>query len=701
MPSAQSSRGVSAGQDPKSQTGGERSAFSTVLRDFGGVNQRSPREDIEDGEFAWLEELIPIAPGNLQTVNAASAPVVTLAETGPPSLTVPFTYFGIGFIAPRDYLLAVWKNSGNAWVGPINGSPGVWVQIATGTYTSGQTAATQWNNTGILIVDPVVGYHDWGVSTTGVYTNLSGVLYGIAVSTTNLTQLHSSAVPLLRVIGAPGTGALIGASTSAYTGFINAAGAGYAIGDVLTATGGVLTTDPQAPVGQVSQPTVVTVTSIGAGGAVTGFTITNPGYYQTAPGFPTAVTGGGGAGATFGFSWQIANPYIIAAGSGYVSPTVQAFIGGVWVNYSMTIQTSGTLLGTSIATYAGRVWVAVDRTVQFTDINSFSSFGGSGGAFTINDAYLHNNITALFSANNYLYIFGDDSIDLLSNVSVVNGITQFSRINISASIGTTQPQSIFPYLRTIAFTNNSGMYVLSGATPEKVSDNLDGVIAATDFTTTVWGAQVMVKNLLCGAFLLRILDSFTSSTPRVRNVLAMMVRGKWWFTSQLTASGGQLGAVFEIPVNGLATLFGWSGPSLYVLFSAANTNPWLLKTKLWDGGAPMLDKIALLGGIGAHTATLDYPSISVYIDTEKSSILTTIGQNNAGISWVNAFGNTLPWTNTLGVVIPWVNTAIGYALYLGQADNGGGKYLGMTVTGHGSVDQIRLLALEAEATRRW
>ena len=52
-------------QDPKNQIKGERSQESVVLRAFGGVNLQSPREDIADNEFGWLEELIPIAAGNL------------------------------------------------------------------------------------------------------------------------------------------------------------------------------------------------------------------------------------------------------------------------------------------------------------------------------------------------------------------------------------------------------------------------------------------------------------------------------------------------------------------------------------------------------------------------------------------------------------------------------------------------------------
>lgn len=64
-------------------------------------------------------------------------------------------------------------------------------------------------------------------------------------------------------------------------------GTGYAVGNVLTVSGGTYNTQTQ-----------LTVTSV-SGGAVVGVAITTPGAYVTAPSNPVSVTGGSGTGATF------------------------------------------------------------------------------------------------------------------------------------------------------------------------------------------------------------------------------------------------------------------------------------------------------------------------------------------------------------------------------------------------------------------
>jgi hypothetical protein len=688
--------GVGLSADPKSKQRGEQSAESIVLRQFGGVNLQSPREDIGDDEFAWLEELIPIAPGNLALSPGPGTAIITIAgESGTPSYVLPFNVSG------TDYVLAIWANSGNAWIGPAATGVG-WAKIASALYTSGKTAAAQWNNLGIVIVDPVVGMRDWNITAANTLTNLSGQLYGIAVSAQSTTQLNGSVLPSLRVSDPTGVGGTIGASLSIVSVTVTAGGSGYAVGDVLQFTGGTLTTSSAAPALQQNQPTVLNVTGVDGTGKITGISIASVGYYQTVPGNPVSVTGGSGTLATFTANWAVAHPYIITAGNGYTAPVVQAFIGAVWVAYAMTISTSGTLLGTSVAVYAGRVWVAIGRTVQFTDAGSYSSFANSGSAFTIDDAYLHSGITALFAANNYLYIFGDDSVDILSNVQVVNGIAQFSRINASASIGTTQPLSIFPYLRTIAFANNSGFYIMSGATPEKVSDKLDDLMAATNFTAKIYGAQVMVRNILCGAFLINFTDSFTQTPAVARSVLVVLLRGKWWFTSQVTTNGGQLGALAAVPVAGLSSLYGWSGPTFYPLLSlAANANSWLLKTKLWGAQAPMLDKSGIFAGIGAVLGGAGTVGFDVYVETEKSSVLSTLGQAPVFVQWTSNGGVPVAWVNNFNATVLWSLAPAGYQLFTAQANNGGGKYIGLRATGNNNTTQIRLLALEIERTRRW
>lgn len=72
---------------------------------------------------------------------------------------------------------------------------------------------------------------------------------------------------------------------------MNALGTGYAIGNVLTISGGT----PNPIGGSIA---TLTVTSIGTGGTITGLAITTPGNYSVQPAYPNSPTGGGGSGAS-------------------------------------------------------------------------------------------------------------------------------------------------------------------------------------------------------------------------------------------------------------------------------------------------------------------------------------------------------------------------------------------------------------------
>jgi len=695
---------VIVSSDQKTNARGEQSAETIFLRDFGGVNLQSPREAIAENEFAWLEELIPVGPGNLVPVDGPSAPLQTITgETGAPTLTVSFVAASVGHsptLQNVDTILAIWANSGNAW---ILSTGYVATKIASALFTSGETAATPWSNLGVLIVDPSAGYYDFSVTTQGVLTNLSGQIYDPVMTSTQPPANTNGTVPTLRVIDntGPGTGATIGASASASSITLSAAGTGYVVGDVITLSGGTLTTSTAAPSSEINQPTTVTVLTIGTSGAVATFSITNAGYYQVSPTGTISTTGGSGSGFTVTAKYYVANPYIITPGYGYVTPIVQAYLSSAWTTYPMTLATSGTLLGTAIASYAGRAWIAIGRTVQFTDADSYSSFANSGSSFTITDSYLHKTITGLYAANNYLYIFGDDSVDILSNVTVVDGVAQFSRINASSSIGTSQPQSIFPYLRGLAFANSSGFYVISGATPEKVSDRLDNLLAATNLEQPIYGCQVVVNNILCMAFVLQFLDSFVSSPAQTRVVIAVLFRGRWWLTSQLPSSGIGLSSIISYPVSGLPTMFGWAGNAYYELLSTTNNNNWMLQTRLWDLGAPILNKQAIQAGLGIVLNGAASSGISVTVDNEYISVDTTIGSTTPVVGWVNNYNIGVTWSNNSGSTVPWVLVFSGYNFLHGSANIGGAKYLGLTVTGNTNTSQIRMLAIEQEKRARW
>lgn len=101
------------------------------------------------------------------------------------------------------------------------------------------------------------------------------------------------------------------------TATVSAGGSGYAVGNVLTISGGTSTTAATVTVATVSSGAVLTVT------------ISNAGAYTAVPTNPAATTGGAGSGATFTLSFGINNAFTITqAGTGYVEQPTITFSGG-------------------------------------------------------------------------------------------------------------------------------------------------------------------------------------------------------------------------------------------------------------------------------------------------------------------------------------------------------------------------------------
>jgi len=317
------------------------------------------------------------------------------------------------------------------------------------------------------------------------------------------------------------------------------------------------------------------------------------------------------------------------------------------------------------------LWIAQGRTIYYSAAGSYSDFTSvSAGFLTLTDSTLHGNITQLLSANNFLYIFGDDSINVFSDVRVQSdGTTLFTNTNVSASVGSKRQHTIFPYFRSVLFMNDYGMYALVGSTTSKLSDSLDGLFPNIDFTNPVYAGQVLVNNILCACFNFRYYDAiFTNST---RYIQAVFFEKKWFLTSQ----GDTLSYIASVTVGGKITIYGTQGNSLVKLYNdGANTITSRIQTALMPMGDPIRTKQALKLAIEATNSnnTID---LTATIDSEVSqnpiNVLTSL------IDWTNNNFTVILWKNNSNVTIGW--DTVGYQLFKSDASQYG-KYLGCTVT---------------------
>jgi hypothetical protein len=564
-----------------------------VVKDFKGVNTKNNRTVIDNGEFSWMENAMPIGYGNIKILNAASQLAnVTFANTA--------TYMTSVNISNTEYVLAFQQDGRAQYVNISTGSVG---NIANaGTFSNTGVMATQWKNERALIIDPNNGYKTW-----------------------DGTDLHD--------IG----------SINAVT--INNGGSGYA--------------------------TNTTVTF----------------------GAPNQANGIQATGEVVVVANAVAEIVITEAGTGYTSaPSVTITGAGTSANVTCTILNQS---GIDVATFSGRSWIADGRTVFYSAADTFNDFYNvSAGFLTITDSTLRTDITRILSANNFLYVFGEDSINVFSDVRVdpATGVSLFTNTNVSASIGTKLNHAIFPYFRSILFMNEYGVYALVGSTTTKISDPLDGIFPLIDFNAEVTGGQCLINNILCAVWNFKYDNDGTDEW-----IQAVFFERKWFFSNQLTNGFYITNAFDDNILNAYAT----TGTNLHRFYNDSTTGvDVLIETALMPMGDPIRDKQALKIGIEATLGNLPIVMVG-YVDSESAQSPPIVFANStqwinnslAPINWINNSSNVVIWTNS-------VNPGAGYYLYRSDAKMYG-KYLGMTITATATPFTISGLQYEHELRARF
>lgn len=645
------------------------------LRNFGGVNTQAARQAIGDDQFAWLENVQPIGFGNMPAVPGPSLSLANWAGSTAYQMK-SVTLNGI------DYEIE-FNTDGSAKA--VNLASNAVVVVATaGTFSGAGTVVAQWENLQAVIVDPANGYFTWDGTTL---TKWNGTVQMLTV--TNIGAGYTSQ-PAVGFSGGGGTGAAATVDLSLGLASIAAPGTGYAVGDILTMVGGTSTIAAQVVISQVDGG------ATGGVGAITGFNLETLGDYTAVPSNPVASTGGYGAGATFTLNWGLGPITVTNKGSGYTSaPTVTITGGGATrqgtVTAALSVVPSG---GTAVATYAGRVWVAFNRTVVFSAPDAFNDFtlGNAGGSFIVVDEALHNTITALFPANNFLYIFGASSINVVADVSINSlGVTTFSNTNISASIGTSQPDSVIAYYRGVWFATPYGLYALYGTTTQKTSDDLDGIYTLLDPTFKVTAGTVVINKILCLVFLFKYNDPVLGA----RSIMALYFNKKWFFGSQ----GSTLTRLDTAIIAGTPTLYATDGTNIYTLYSSPNTVVMqTIITKLWDMGNPLVAKATQRLGIELLNTSVPQ-QITGTVDTEflNGSVPFDITGGNE-VSWINNLGATVAWENSASAIVEWI--ASGYSFSEENVQTSG-HYIGISMSGTSAQQTYQAMHLQFIQRAQW
>ena len=296
------------------QTREEPTPFT--IEDFGGIDTRSKRPAIKPNEFFWLENWIPIGPGNLRTIyDKESTPIYTASN---PRTIIYYTFFNIG--ATR--YAAVFLDDGTAVQVNTVTLATTTISATTGKfYTAGGSLphAAQYQSKYLAICSRVSDNAYWiwdGAKLFG-----AGTLSPEVVITNSGQGSSYLSAPTITAYGGAGSGATFTPTLDSQGHLtdikVSNPGSGYNHEDLVTLviTGGGISQDQARA--------TATVSTTSAGVAIV--TVTAGGNKYGSP--YITFSGGGGSGAQ-AFVSGVANGVITEItvtdpGSGYTSnPTV-------------------------------------------------------------------------------------------------------------------------------------------------------------------------------------------------------------------------------------------------------------------------------------------------------------------------------------------------------------------------------------------
>jgi hypothetical protein len=651
-----------------------------VIKQFKGLNTKANRTAIGEDEFSWLENAQPVGFGNLKITPTQA--VVRDSSNNAVVFSNTVTHFASASLNVTDYVLA-FLSDGSAQYFDITTNTKGNIAVAN-TFSNAGIQVSQYNNDHILILDQSRGLYQWDGNNT---TSIGSV--GL-VAMVNFGSGYTTA-PSVTISGPDEVGGVQAEAVCAVTGnavtfvTLTNAGSGYTNASNLTVTfsgGGGNNASAIAEILTFRQGTVATAVVNGGSGYTNGTT-------------PVTFSGGGGTGAA-GTAIIRNNAVSVVVMTNYgenytnnanITATISA--GGSGANLVPVINNEPNV---GVASFSGRVWVAFGRSAAYSAAGSYSDFTSvSAGTIVITDSTLHGNIEQIVAANNFLYVFGDTSINVFSDVRVTTaGTTLFTNTNVSASVGSKNSYAIFPYFRSVLFMNDYGVYALVGSTTSKLSDSLDGMFANIDFTSPIYAGQVLINNILCAAFNFRYYDNlFTDS---YRYIQAVFFEKRWFLTSQ----DADLKFIATVSFNGKVSLYGISNNALHKLYDNT-TEPITsrIQTALLPLTDPIRTKQALKFGI---EATLTQGAVlDVTIDSENGSSPVYTLQNF--ITWINNSNQTIAWTNSSSTVISWLG-GTGYTLYKSDAMQWG-KYLGLTQTSNSAGFVVNTYEFEHELRVRF
>ena len=315
------------------------------------------------------------------------------------------------------------------------------------------------------------------------------------------------------------------------------------------------------------------------------------------------------------------------------------------------------LTGTAIEVYQQRVWIANGAQISFSAPANGSNFSTANGGGTIvsADGFLKTAFINIKQCNSFLYLFGDGSVNVVSNVQTSGSpaVTTFNNQNVDPQTGIGWRDAITTLGNSVCFVNPTGVYQLYGGNAVKISDKIDHIFEKANFSTVK--PTLFVTSLFSVRCLGMVINTLDPTTNTQRTLMCLWNEKEWFIASQ-TLTG-----IYATTMQVGANPQGWAndGLNVFQLFQTpSSTLQKKIQSKLWPGRSNLIYKTVM----NVYTETQDESNTGVVLngtldsDTQASVAFTITSniqfQNNAlgTITFTNSGGNALNFqTNPQGV----------------------------------------------------
>jgi hypothetical protein len=241
-----------------------------------------------------------------------------------------------------------------------------------------------------------------------------------------------------------------------------------------------------------------------------------------------------------------------------------------------------------------RLWVAGKDVMSFSAPSNGADFStaNGGGSFGYFGDRLTYSFMDLCSAAGYLYVYGDSSTDLISNLQLTGQgttsspyITNFVYSNVDPQVGHRFPRPVGRWGRYMTLYNGAGIYLMYGGDAQVIGEKVTNVYNTLDTSlylptmapATMFGFRVMLCN-----------GRFTDPWGVTRNLLLMWhgsIQGQEFWS--IASQDLELTNIGSYEQDSVITPYGTDGTNLYQLF--AQPDPALkkhLSTKALKGQGP-------------------------------------------------------------------------------------------------------------------